>query len=251
MMKDLEGTDGKHLSVSVTRTLFITMHTHCCLDSNQVSDLNHQWIRYLIFASSISGESPPPPPRDFFGRDELIEKIVGFVENLTPTALIGVGGIGKTSIVLTVLHHERIKEMFGENRRFIRCDQFPASSTYFLHRCGCRKPRGPHSATFVPLLQEGAHRPRRCRIHSRPTGNECPGDLWVSEGAEPAGDHVSLHHIPYLYHPLRLQDPRHPNAVNRVCEHSERPDLADDILKQLDFHPLSITLLATVASNNK
>jgi hypothetical protein len=50
------------------------------------------------------GESPPPAPRACFGREELIEGIVGFAANLTPIALIGAGGIGKTSIVLTVLH---------------------------------------------------------------------------------------------------------------------------------------------------
>ena len=195
----------------------------------------------------------------------MVNRIVHFAESLTPTALIGAPGIGKTSVILESLHDNRITQRFGPDRRFIHCDEFPASRANLLHQLskvigagienpedlGCLRPflsskeilivldnaesildpKGPSAQEIYAVVDELTQFNNLC--------------IWITSRISIVPPHCEIINIPTL----SMEATR--NTFNRICGLGRWTKKIDDVWEQLDCHPSSIALLAAVARYNQ
>ena len=196
----------------------------------------------------------------------MVETIVDFTQRFTSIALTGTGGIGKTSIILTVLNDYRIKRQFGNSRSFIRCDRLIASHTHFLRRlseatgAGVEHPEDlsamrrylsskdmvivlDNAESILGLAEENSQEIYSVADELSQFNNICL--IITSRISNTLPPHCEIIEIPTLSMEAG-QD-----TFYRIYRLGQRSDEINDVLKELNFHPLYITLLATVSQQNR
>ncbi|KAF9466844.1 hypothetical protein BDZ94DRAFT_1305721 [Collybia nuda] len=101
--------------------------------ADQVDEIHTVLKQRLHDASPLPSREMPTKPRFFYGRDDVVEDVVDiFVgEKHCHVALLGAGGMGKTSVALAVMRHDSIIKKFGERRFWVPCVE-GRSPTRFL-----------------------------------------------------------------------------------------------------------------------
>ncbi|KAJ7174951.1 P-loop containing nucleoside triphosphate hydrolase protein, partial [Mycena crocata] len=100
------------------------------LSDDSISDRASSMGRMLsgIHTSSTSISMLPSEPKIFHGRESELTNILKLFVNQWPRiAILGPGGIGKTSLARAILHHPQIVSKFEQQRFFVVCDSASTS----------------------------------------------------------------------------------------------------------------------------
>jgi hypothetical protein len=198
----------------------------------------------------------PPAPKDWFSR--ITDEILDLTDQAASVALFGPIGVGKSFVARTVLDHGRTKAKFGENRHFMCFDDFANSPDVFMEHLS--------DAIHIDATQ------LRSRLQSSPSL------IFLLDGVDSAlhpptpeaeemyamieefgsFEHICLVTTSRMYPDIhgfhRIEVPRPPEDGARdifytLCNLGRSPAM-DTLVATLDFHPLSIELLARVICEN-
>ncbi|KAF7978271.1 hypothetical protein HWV62_1110 [Athelia sp. TMB] len=94
------------------------------------SIFERRWPLYIKKLTDFKSSrlDPPPaqpvPPKIFYGRDELVSELAELCSGSEQQsiAILGAGGLGKTSAALHILHHVDVIKKYDKRTFFVACD---------------------------------------------------------------------------------------------------------------------------------
>lgn len=198
----------------------------------------------------------PPAPLDWFSR--IMNEILDLTDQVASVALFGSIGVGKSFIARAILDHDRTKATFDENCHFMHCEDLQHSSEAFLGRMS--------EVVHVDVAQLQAHFESSSPLVLVLDGvdsfldSPTPGAEEIRAMIEEFGshEHVCLVTTSRVYPDIhgfhRINIPTPPEDGARDIFHSlcnlGPSSAVDTLITRLDFHPLSIELLAGAVREN-
>jgi len=102
----------------------------------------------------------PPKPIVFHGREEIVDDVVNYLTRpgTARIAILGAGGMGKTTIALEVLYDPRVGELFAEHKMFQSCEALVDADALvgkLAEQCGVDPTTPGLQAAVVAWLSKG------------------------------------------------------------------------------------------------
>ncbi|KAJ7469057.1 P-loop containing nucleoside triphosphate hydrolase protein, partial [Mycena latifolia] len=235
--------------------------------SDETSSDRRSSMSNISSASSNSLSLLPSEPKIFHGRQSEVSSIIQAFSQDTPRiAILGAGGMGKTSLARVILHHPEITDRYGERRVFVACDG-ASSSLQLAAIIGAQVGLKPGKDLTRPVVQHFTTSPPCLLIldnletiwDSRETRGEVEKFLALladvdhlaliitMRGAERPAN-VKWSH-PFL-EPLKplIQDAAR-KTFNDIVDDRYFPEDVDKILNLTGNMPLAIDLIAHLVDN--
>ncbi|KAJ7263871.1 P-loop containing nucleoside triphosphate hydrolase protein, partial [Mycena rebaudengoi] len=106
--------------------LLALLAAHPDLSNSDCSSVTGTILSLSNSSSSLS--LLPPSPKIFYGRESELEKVINIlIQDSARIALLGAGGMGKTSLAAAALHSSQVEVKYSQ-RYFIRCHSAPTCS---------------------------------------------------------------------------------------------------------------------------
>ncbi|KAJ7208670.1 hypothetical protein GGX14DRAFT_112440 [Mycena pura] len=242
------------------------------LQIHQLVKIHELWAAVRPHASLISklnspypDEKLPAPPAILCGRDDEVRAIINMILHQVPAhiAIMGSGGIGKTSVALAVLHSPGVIQRFENRRFFVACDAATGVDALILEILkvfGMSLESGIAPTTKVLAFLEASScivcldnfetpwdaDPRAVEAFLAKVTSTSSTVIVTSRGSgRPPQTNWSKPLLPPL-RPLTLEAAL--ETWESIC--GEQDEFAERLVKAVDCVPLAVTLLAHLAESD-
>ena len=205
---------------------------------------------FRVLESSPSALPPVPTAKNHRSQEETINEVLDLTNKFTSVALFGPIGVGKSFVASAILGHERTKDKFGKRCYFMRCGLMNSLEGFLTRLCDAIHTDVEYlhshiqSSPLILLLDDVDSILDPLTAGSR--------DIIARIEKFGSYEHVCLVTTSRMYPDIpgfrqvevpTLSKNGAQNIFHGMCKLGKSPAV-DRLIASLDFHPLSIEMLA-------